>query len=116
MPVQAQLRFVRIQPTKVRLAARLISGKPVQEALAILSLLPNRAARLLHKVVTSAVANATNNNELDADDLYVHTVTADQGPSYGRLKPRARGRADVIRRQTTHVRVVLAERSERSER
>lgn len=116
MPVQAQLRFVRIQPTKVRLAARLVQGKPAETALAILSLLPTRSARLLHKVLTSAVANARNNAELDADELYVQTVTADRGPSYGRLKPRARGRADVIRRQTTHIRVVLEERSKRSER
>jgi len=116
MAARAVLRFTRVQPGKMRQAADVIRGKTLAEAETALSLLPNRACRVLHKVLASAAANAENNHELDRDELYVQSVTADNGPTYGRLKPRARGRADVFRRKLTHVTVVLEERgAERSE-
>lgn len=116
MPVKAKLRFARIQPSKVRLAADLVRGRSLADAETVLSLMPNRAARLLGDVIRSAAANAENNHELDREDLFIESVTADAGPTYGRLKPRARGRADVVRRQLCHISVVLEERGgERSE-
>jgi len=115
MAAKASLKFARIQPRKMRLATQLVAGKPLAEAETTLSLLPNRAGRVLGQVLRSAAANAENNHEMNRDALYVLTATADQGPSFGRMKPRARGRADVIRRRMTHVTVLLEERgAERS--
>ncbi|SRR5579884_559172 len=110
MEAKAVARYVRISPTKVRPVMALIKGKDVDEALAVLRFTPNRAARAVAKVLASAVANAEHNLELDRDTLRVSRAYVDSGPSVRRLMPRARGRADVFKKRSSHITVVVAER------
>jgi len=112
MRVQAIYRFMRMSPQKVRQVADLIRGRHVDDALAILQFTPRAAAREVSKVLQSAIANAENNYMLSREDLYVATILADAGPTLKRWRPRARGRADVIRKRTCHVTVVLDEYEE----
>jgi len=112
MEARAVARYVRISPRKARQVVDLIRGKSLQEALAILELTPKRASRIVSKVVRSAAANAENNFELDPDKLYVAKAYVDQGPTLKRILPRARGAADRIRKRTSHITVILAEREE----
>src|SRR5512137_905348 len=98
--VNATAKYVRVSPRKAGDVARLIRGKKVDEAKAILSLSPRAAAKLVGKVLASAVANAENNNDLDADDLYVVSAYVNGGPTLKRFKPRAMGRASRIRKRT----------------
>lgn len=110
MESRAVARFVRISPGKVRLVADLVRGKDVEEALSILQFTPRRGARLLDKVLRSAVANAQYNHDLDPDALYVKRAYADEGPTMRRFRPRARGQAFPIRKRTSHITVVVEER------
>lgn len=109
MEARAVAKYIRLSPKKVHLVARMIRGKRVKEAQALLRFVPNRAARVLEKALNSAVANAENNYDLDRENLVVARAFADEGPTMKRLMPRARGRADVIARRSSHVTVVVAE-------
>ncbi|WDV45419.1 50S ribosomal protein L22 [Clostridiaceae bacterium M8S5] len=110
MEAKAIAKHVRISPRKVQLAADLVRGKSVMEAVAILKYMPTKGAEVLGKVVKSALANAENNFDLDRDNLYVAQAYANQGPTLKRYRPRAQGRAFHIRKRTSHVGVVLKER------
>lgn len=110
MEAKAIARHIRISPRKARQVVDLIRGKDLQEALAILENTPKGASRIVSKVVRSAAANAENNLELDPDNLYVSKAYVDEGPTMKRIMPRARGSADRIRKRTSHITVVLAER------
>ncbi len=110
MEALARARFVRISPKKARLVIDRIRGKPVEEARRILAFSPKKAARIIRKVLESAVANAVNNFEMDEDALWVVKAYVDEGPRMRRLKPRAFGRADIIQRRTSHITVVVAEK------
>ncbi|MBN1484968.1 MAG: 50S ribosomal protein L22 [Chloroflexia bacterium] len=112
MQVRAVYRYVRMSPQKVRQVVDLVRGQPVDEALAILQFTPRAAARPVHKLIKSAIANAENNYMLSREDLYVAEIMADGGPTLKRWRPRARGRADMIRKRTCHVTVVLDEYEE----
>ncbi len=112
MEAKAIAKYVRMSPRKARLVANLIKGKNIQEAEAILRYTPNKASRVLKKVMLSAAANAENNLELDKTTLYVKSAIIDQGPSIKRIKPRAQGRADRMVHRTSHVTVVVAQREE----
>ena len=105
MPWQAKHRYARISSRKVRLVAGLIRGREVQDALNILKFTPNRAAVLVSKVLTSAVANA-NENEADVDRLYVDRAFVDDGPTIKRWRPKDRGRAHPIMKRTSHITLV----------
>ncbi len=107
MDVKAVARYVRISPRKVRPVVALIKGKPVDEALAVLQFTPNRASRAVAKVVKSAAANAENNLELARETLRVARAFVDSGPSTRRMQARARGRADVIKKRSSHITVVV---------
>ena len=106
---KAILRGLRMTPLKVRRVAKLVSGKPVGEAQAILSLDTHVAAPVLAKVIKSAAANAINNEGADEDRLFVKTVMVDKGTTLKRYLPRSRGRADVIRKRMSHITVVVEE-------
>ncbi len=112
MRVRAHARFIRQSPYKVRQVLDLVRGLPVQEADQILSFTARAAAEPVRKVLRSAVANAEHNHALDADELIVAEAYADEGPTLRRWRPRARGRATRIRKRTSHITVVVAERSE----
>lgn len=109
---KAVARFIRISPRKVRLVVDLIRGKDVKEALAILKYSPQRASAPLAKVVKSAAANAEHNYDMDSDRLVVAACYVDQGPTVKRWKPRAMGRADVLRHRSSHITVIVSEKKE----
>jgi len=107
MQAKAITRGLRISPTKVRPVIDLVRGKPVERALAILRYMPHKAAREVARTIKSAAANAENNFEMMPADLVVKTIFADEGPAFKRFMPRARGRADSIRKRTTHLTVIV---------
>jgi large subunit ribosomal protein L22 len=107
---RAVARYVKMSPLKVRRVAQMIRGQRVSEAQAMLKFTPSRAARVLEKVLNSAVANAENNLELDRDELVVARAYVDKGPSMKRMTPRARGRADILTKRSSHVTVIVADR------
>lgn len=109
---KAIARYVRISPRKVRQVVDLIRGKKVSDALAILQFTPKGATEPVTKVLQSAVANAEHNYEMDTDALFVKEIFVDQGPTLKRIKPRAMGRADQIRKRTSHITVVVGEKKE----
>jgi large subunit ribosomal protein L22 len=109
MEVRARLRFVRIAPRKARLVADLVRGKGSEEALNILAFTKKAAAKIVAKVLKSAIANATQKKTIDIDHLYVKRITVDQGPTMKRYQPRALGRATMIRKRTSHITIVLDE-------
>jgi large subunit ribosomal protein L22 len=109
MEVRAVAKYVRISPTKVRRVATTIKGKPVEDALNLLGYMPQRSAKILAKVIRSAVANADQKPGIDVDSLSVSNITVNQGPSLKRFRPRAMGRATRILKRTSHVTIVLAE-------
>lgn len=110
--VRAIARYVRTAPRKLRLVADMIRGRSVNDARTILLFTNKRAARTLAKVLESAVANAENNEELEADSLVVHQTYIDEGPVMKRWTPRARGRASQIIKRTSHITVVVKQREE----
>jgi len=110
MEARAVAKYVKMSPLKVRRVAQMIRGQRVSEAQAMLKFTPTRAARVLEKVLNSAVANAENNLELDRDELVVARAYVDKGPSMKRMQPRARGRADILTKRSSHVTVVVADR------
>jgi len=110
MEVKAKLRFVRIGPRKARLVADLIRGKGSEEALNILRFTKKAAAKIISKLLKSAIANAAQKKTVDIDRLYVKWITVDQGPMMKRFMPRALGRATQIRKKTSHIQIILDEK------
>jgi large subunit ribosomal protein L22 len=105
--VRAQAKYVRTSARKARLVCDHIRGKSVQDARAILAHTPRAVARDWSKLLESAVANAEHNHELLGDDLRIAAVTADEGPTLKRYRPRAMGRATRIRKRTSHLTIML---------
>ncbi len=110
MRTVATARFVRVSARKARLVLDQIRGRSVSEALATLQYTPRAAARLVEKVLRSAVANAEHNHQVrDLDALRVHHAIADGGPSLKRVQPRAMGRAFFIKHRTSHLTVGVSD-------
>lgn len=107
--IAARLRGARISAQKARLVVDQIRGKNVEDALNILAFSPKKAAKIIKKVLESAIANAENNDGADVDELKVSSVFVDEGTSLKRIKPRAKGRADRITKRTCHITVKVAE-------
>ncbi len=114
MQAKAMAKWVRVSPDRARLVAREIQGKPVDEALHLVRLAKSKGARAIRKVLESAVANAEHNYDMDVDTLTVKEARVDQGPSLKRVKARSRGRADIIKRPTAHITIVVAEKEAQS--
>ncbi len=112
MEAKAIVKYVKISPRKVRQVVDLIRGKKVNEALAILRFTPKRASEVVTKVVKSAAANAENNLQMDRDELFVTSCYVDQGPTFKRYQPRAQGRADILRKRTSHITVMVGDKKE----
>jgi len=110
MEARAKLRYVRLSPQKARLVVDTVRGKGVQDALNILKFSPQKAADVVLKLMSSAVANAEQKGVADVDRLFVKAITVDQGPVLKRFMPRAQGRATRIRKPTSHITVVLDEK------
>ena len=109
MEAKARARFIRISPQKARLVADMIRGKHVEEAVTTLRFTPKKGARILRKVLESAIANASQDDAIDVDNLFVKTIFVDGGPMLKRIRPRAMGRATKILKRTSHITIVLAE-------
>ncbi len=105
--MKAVAKFVRIAPRKARLVADEIRGKSYQEARSALAFTNKRAAGIVGDVLRSAAANAEHNADADPDELRVKTVKIDEGPTIKRYRPRAMGRATMIRKRTSHITVEL---------
>ncbi len=108
MDARAQARYVRVTPMKARRVVDLIRGLPAEQAQAVLRFAPQAASEPVGKVLDSAIANATNNANLDARTLVVREAYVDEGPTMKRFRPRAQGRAFRIRKRTSHITVVVA--------
>lgn len=105
---KALLKYIRLSPTKARLIAREIQGMNAELALATLEFAPNKAAKVIYKVLASAIANGN----YDAQSVVVKSCRIDAGPVLRRMSPRARGRANMIRKPTAHILVEVADPKE----
>jgi large subunit ribosomal protein L22 len=110
MEVKARLKHAKVSAQKARLVADLVRGKDVNDALRALTFLNKKSSGLIKKLIESAVANAGQKQVIDVDNLFVKTITVDQGPVMKRYMPRAQGRATEIRKKMSHINVVLDER------
>ncbi len=102
---KATLKFIRLSPTKARLIAREVQGMNAEMALASLEFMPNKAAKVISKVIASAVANGG----YEPEEVVISSCRIDKGPVLKRWKPRARGRASRIMKPTSHVIVEVTE-------
>jgi large subunit ribosomal protein L22 len=110
---KAVARFVRVPAQKARIVADLIRGKDVNTALVQVQVTKRQAARIVEKVLRSAMANATQNHGVrDVDRLVVAEVYVNEGPTIKRIQPRAMGRAFRVRKRSSHITIVLQERVE----
>ncbi len=111
MEAKAYLRYLRISPRKVSILCDLVRGKDVKTAAAYLMQTPKAASEPMLKLLRSAIANAENNHNMDAEKLYVSTATADPGPTLKRGQPRAQGRYNRILKRTTHITIGVSEKA-----
>ncbi len=111
MEVRAVAREIRISPRKARLVADQIRGLPVDRALAVLALSPKKGARLMEKVLKSAIANAEQNHGLDVDELIVSTARVDEGSTLKRWRPKGMGRIRKRYHRLSHLVVAVRERA-----
>ena len=109
---RAQVRYVRMSASKARQVLDLIRNKEVQAADEILQFAERDAAIVIRKCLASAMANAENNDGIDATELFVAACYADEGPTLKRWRPRARGRATRIRKRTCHITIIVSRLSE----
>jgi len=111
MEITAKHMRAAISAQKVRLVANQIRGMQVEKAEQLLAFSPKKAAHLVKKVLMSAVANAEHNEGLDVDELFISTITVDEGPTLKRGRARAKGRGTRILKRTSHITVKVAEAS-----
>jgi large subunit ribosomal protein L22 len=111
MEAKAYAKYIRMSPRKINVVLKLIRGKNVGEALAILKLTPRASAPVIEKVLKSAMANAENNNKMDVTKLFIAETFANNGPMLKRFRPHAQGRAFRIRKKSSHITMVVKERA-----
>jgi large subunit ribosomal protein L22 len=109
MESSVKLTLIRLSPRKTRLVVDLVRGKGIQEALNTLRFLPQPSAKLISKLIRSAVANAEQKGVSDVDRLFIKTIYVDGGSVLKRFVPRAMGRASKIRKPTSHIAVTLSD-------
>ena len=109
MEVTAKLRYARISPQKCRLVADTVRGAPVGNALATLRYMPKKGAKLVRKVLESAVANAEHNHGADIDELKVVRIHVDAAPMYKRFAARAKGRGTRIVKRNSHITIAVSD-------
>lgn len=111
MEIVAQNKSIRISPRKVRLVADVVRRQQATKALNILSLTKKRGASVLLKTLKSAVANAVNNAKLSENSLFIKGIEITEGPAIKRFHPSTRGRVHPYKKRSSHIKVVLEERS-----
>jgi large subunit ribosomal protein L22 len=109
METKAVAKYIRISPQKARLIADVVRGQDVETAITTLRFMPKKGARILRKVLESAVANAEQTETIDVDTLYIKEIQINGGPMLKRFRPRAMGRATRILKRTSHITVVVDE-------
>ncbi len=109
MEAKAVGKYIRVSAQKARLVADVVRGMGVDEAITTLRFMPKKSAAIIQKVIESAVANATQDDNADVDNLYVKTIFVDGGPSLKRIRPRAQGRATGIIKRSSHITVIVDE-------
>ncbi|MEL7537175.1 MAG: 50S ribosomal protein L22 [Pseudomonadota bacterium] len=109
MQVAAKLRYARISPQKCRLVADVIRGKRVDQALNTLAFMPKKGARIVKKVLESAIANAEHNHGADIDELRVAAVEVNEAPTFRRYRARAKGRGTRIIKRNSHITIQVAD-------
>jgi len=109
MEAVAKVRHIRMSPQKARIVADMVRGRKASDALGILHFTPKKPARIIEKILRSALANAEEKNVTDPEDMTIETIFVDRGPVIKRMLPRARGRADVLRKPLSHITLVLTE-------
>lgn len=109
METKAVGKYIRISPQKARLVADTVRGMNVDQAITTLKFTPKKGAKILRKVIESAVANATQDDQVDVDNLIIKKIAIDGGPSLKRIRPRAMGRATRVIKRTSHITVILDE-------
>ena len=110
MEARAKAKFLRITARKMRLIADLVRGQNAKEAEQKLKFTPKRGARMMAKIIHSAISNAEERGDVDTDNLFIKTVFVNEGPTHKRFLPRARGSASPIFKRTSHVEMILEER------
>jgi large subunit ribosomal protein L22 len=113
MQATARAKFIRISPTKIRRVINQIRGKALEEALGILDFTQSPIAGDVKKVLAAAAANAENNFAMRKEELWVQTCFVDGGPVLKRMQPATMGRGSVIRKRTSHITIVLADREDK---
>jgi len=111
MEVKSIAKWVRISPRKVRRVINEIRGKNAEKALILLSFMPQKGARIVRKVLHSAMANAEHNNSLTREELVILKAYVDGGPTLKRWNPRARGRAFPIAKRSSHITVIVGNKN-----
>ncbi|NKC12263.1 MAG: 50S ribosomal protein L22 [Gammaproteobacteria bacterium] len=109
MNISAKLRYARMSAQKGRLVADMVRGRPVDQAIDTLRFSTKKAATIVRKVIESAIANAEHNEGADIDELKVANICIDEGPTYKRMRARARGRGTRILKRTSHVTVTVSD-------
>lgn len=109
--VQAISKYVRMSHLKLRQVAREIQGMHAIKALELLKFISRKSARLILKTLQSAIANAENNHDLSSNSLFITSIVIQQGPSWKRFRPSARGSAHRYKKGTSHIHIKLAEKS-----
>ncbi|THB79460.1 MAG: 50S ribosomal protein L22 [Desulfobulbaceae bacterium] len=109
MESRAVAKYIRVSPQKTRLVADVVRGMNVDKAITTLKFMPKKPAGILRQVIESAVANATQDDQVDVDNLFIKKIFIDGGPSLKRIRPRAMGRATGIIKRTSHITVILDE-------
>ena len=107
--ISATSKYLRISPTKVDIIIAKIRGKSYKEALQILKYLPQKAGAVVWQTLYSAVSNATNNSDLQKDNLIISEAFVNQGPILKRMRPRAQGRAFAIQKKMSHITIRVSE-------
>ena len=113
MTTSATLKYTHLSPQKMRLIVDQIRGMSVDRAVTLLSFSNKKGAKIVKKVLESAIANAENNNGADIDELKITAIEVNQGPTMKRLRPRARGRADRLLKRTSHLTVKVSDTGEK---
>ena len=109
MNVAARLRYARVSPQKCRLVADMVRGKQVGDALQTLAFTPKKAARIVKKVLESAIANAEHNHGADIDELKVSTIEVNEAPTFRRYRARATGRGTRIIKRNSHITIKVGD-------
>lgn len=109
MESKAILKFVRVSPRKVRRITNLIKGKKAGDALISLRFFPHSSAKIVGKILKSAIANAEQKKVADPESMTIVNAVVEQGPTMKRMMPRAMGKADIIKKRTSHIKLQLEE-------